>query len=125
LRGKDVLLFFSEGVMCEACFEQIQSLEQRSADLKKRGLTLINITTDPPAELQQAVRAYGIKTPMVSDESRSMSDAYGATGQGMHPNTDGHTFVLLDRGGRIRWRKDYATMFVQPSKLFSEIPRVH
>jgi hypothetical protein len=62
---------------------------------------------------------------MVSDESRSMSDAYGATGQGMHPNTDGHTFVLLDRGGRIRWRKDYATMFVQPSKLFSEIPRVH
>jgi peroxiredoxin len=125
LRGKDVLLFFSEGVMCQACFEQIQSLQQRSAELRRRGLTLINITTDPPNALLEAVREYGIQTPMISDESRTMSDAYGATGQGMHPDTDGHTFVLVDRSGRIRWRKDYTTMFVPPDKLFSEIPKVH
>ncbi len=125
LRGKDVLLFFSEGVMCEACFEQIQSLEGRASELRQRGLTLINITTDPASELQQAVQQYGIKTPMISDESRAMSDAYGATGQGMHPNTDGHTFVLIDARGKIRWRKDYTTMFVKPDQLFGEIPRVH
>lgn len=125
LRGRNVLLFFSEGVMCEACFEQIQSLEHRSADLQKRGLTLINITTDPAAELQQAVQQYGIRTPMISDESRVMSDAYGATGQGMHPDTDGHTFVLIDAKGKIRWRKDYTTMFVEPNKLFGEVPKIH
>lgn len=125
LRGKNVLLFFSEGVMCQACFEQIQSLQQRSSELRKRGLTLINITTDPPEALREAVQEYGIETPMISDESRAMSDAYGATGQGMHPNTDGHTFVLVDRRGRIRWRKDYTDMFIQPSQLFAEIPKVH
>lgn len=125
LRGKNVLLFFSEGVMCEACFEQIQSLEQRSADLQKRDLTLINITTDPAGTLQEAVQAYGIQTPMISDESRAMSDAYGATGQGMHPDTDGHTFVLIDGKGDIRWRKDYTTMYVEPDKLLSEIPELH
>lgn len=125
LRGKNVLLFFSEGVMCQACFEQIQSLQQRSAELRKRGLTLVSITTDPSDALREAVQEYGIETPMISDESRAMSDAYGATGQGMHPNTDGHTFVLIDRKGRIRWRKDYSDMFIQPNQLFAEIPKVH
>ena len=111
--------------MCQACFEQIQSLEQRSAELRRRGLTLVNITTDPPDVLLEAVSSYGIKTPMISDQSHAMSSAYGAIGQGMHPDTDGHTFVLVDSGGRIRWRRDYTTMFVQPDRLFAEIPRVH
>jgi peroxiredoxin len=123
LRGKNVLLFFSEGVMCQACFEQIQSLQQRSADLRKRDLTLINITTDPPDVLREAVSGYGIETPMISDESHAMSSAYGAIGQGMHPDTDGHTFVLIDAQGKIRWRKDYAEMFIPPNKLFAEIPK--
>lgn len=125
LRGKNVLLFFSEGVMCQACFEQIQSLQQNSAELRRRDLTLINITTDPADVLREAVSAYDITTPMISDESRGMSSAYGAIGQGMHPDTDGHTFVLIDRSGRIRWRKDYTTMFVQPDRLFAEIPKVN
>ena len=125
LRGSSVLLFFSEGVMCQACFEQIQSLEQRAAELKSRGLTLVNITTDPPNVLRQAVEQYGIKTPMISDQAGVMSRAYGAIGQGMHSNTDGHTFVLVDRNGRIRWRRDYTTMFVPPDQLLAAIPNVN
>ena len=122
LRGKNVLLFFSEGVMCQACFEQIQSLEQRSADLRKRDLTLVNVTTDPPDVLREAVSGYGIETPMISDESRDMSSAYGAIGQGMHPDTDGHTFVLIDRGGRIRWRRDYTTCSYRPISCSPKFP---
>jgi peroxiredoxin len=125
LRGKNVLLFFSEGVMCQACFEQIQSLEKRSADFHNRDLTLINITTDSSDILREAVNGYGIKTPMISDESRAMSNAYGAIGQGMHPDTDGHTFVLVDRTGRIRWRHDYTNMFIEPDQLFAEMPVIH
>jgi hypothetical protein len=50
-----------------------------------------------------------------------MSTAYGTLGQG---NTDGHTFVLLDRAGRIRWRRDYTTMYVPPNQLFTAIPNI-
>lgn len=124
LRGQNVLLFFSEGIMCQACFEQIQSLQARADQLEARGLTLVNITTDPPDALRQAVRQYGITTPTLSDRDGAISTVYGAIGQGMHPNTDGHTFVLLDRDGRIRWRHDYQTMFVPPDELLVAIPRV-
>lgn len=124
LRGRNVLLFFSEGVMCQACFEQIRSLQARAAELRRRRLVLVNVTTDPPGVLRQAASAYRITTPLVSDENRDMSRAYDVLGQGMHPDSAGHTFVLVDRSGRIRWRNDYGTMFVQPATLLAQLPRV-
>ena len=122
LRGRNVLLFFSEGVMCQACFEQIQMLQKNWRELQRRGLVLVNITTDPPDTLRDAAQAYGVLTPLVSDEDRNMSNAYAVLGQGMHPDTAGHTFVLVDKRGRIRWRRDYSKMYVKPGELFAEIP---
>ena len=124
LRGRNVLLFFSEGVMCQACFEQIQALQQDAAELRARGLTLVSITTDSERTLRDAAQAYGVVTPLVSDEDRDMSNAYVVLGQGMHPDTAGHTFILVDGRGRIRWRRDYSEMYVPPEKLFDDIPQL-
>ncbi len=127
LQGKNVLLFFSEGAACAPCLQQIQALEQRAADLKRRGLVLVNITNDEAGIALQAAQRYGITTPLVADEDRDMSGAYDVLGQGMHPNQAGHTFILVDRQGVIRWRRDYwlgseQTMYVKPDKLLADIP---
>lgn len=124
LRGRNVLLFFSEGVMCQACFQEIQALQANANEMKKRRLLLVNITTDTPDVLREAARAYGITTPLISDDNKDMSRIYDVLGQGMHPDTAGHTFVLVDRRGNIRWRRDYTTMYVGPSKLFAELPAI-
>jgi peroxiredoxin len=120
----NTLLFFSEGVMCQACFEQIQSLERVSKQLAARHLNLISITTDPTDVLRQAVSEYRLHTPMISDWNRKISDAYQTLGLGMHPDTDGHTFILVDRHGNIRWRHDYTTMYVPPEQLLKSIPNL-
>jgi peroxiredoxin len=126
LYGHKTLLFFSEGVMCQACFEQIQGLQQFGADLRKRGIQLVSITPDSPDSLRQAIGQYGITTPMISDESRSMSEAFNTLGQGMHAETPGHAFALIDKG-RVLWYRDYwlspyRTMYVAPKKLLADIP---
>jgi len=123
-KKKDTLLFFSEGVMCQACFEQIQSLERISGQLAKRHLALVSITPDSPAQLRQAVADYKIHTPLLSDESRRMSTDYDVLGLGMHPDMPGHTFILVDRHGVIRWRHDYKEMFVPTDKLLKAIPNI-
>lgn len=126
LRGKDVLLFFSEGVMCQACFQQIQALQQSDAELRARGLTLVSITTDSESTLREAAQAYNVVTPLVSDEDRDMSDAYGVIGApgAMHSDNLGHTFILLDARGQIRWRRDYTEMYVPPEELFDAMPQL-
>jgi peroxiredoxin len=123
LRGHRVLLFFSEGVMCEACLRQITDLEARSELLRRRGVEgLVNITTDESAVLRQAVSAYGIRTPTVADTDRSMSTAYDVLGGGMHADTPNHTFILVDRDGTVVFRRDYPSMFVDARELAAELP---
>ena len=129
VRGKRTLLFFSEGVMCQACFEQIRDIENVSAELEKSGIALVSITPDSPEELREAVELYGISTPMISDEDRDMSAAFDTLGQGMHEDTPGHAFVLVDGSGKVVWQRDYwlepyRTMYVEPATLLADLAAI-
>ena len=125
LRGKKTLLFFSEGVMCQACFEQIKGLEQMQSELDRRGIALVSITPDSPANLRQAIGQYGIESPMIADEDRDMSAAFDTLGRGMHADTPGHAFALVERG-KVIWYRDYwlppaRTMYVEPAKVLDDL----
>lgn len=124
--GRKTLLFFSEGIMCQACFEQIKGLEQFGAELDKRGIRLVSITPDSPNELRQAISAYGITTPMIADDDRDMSEAFNTLGKGMHSYTPGHAFALVSKG-KVLWYRDYwlppdQSMYVEPEQLLADIP---
>jgi len=126
IRGRKTLLFFSEGVMCQACFEQIKGLEQMGAELGRRGIQLVSITPDSAADLEQAIGQFGIATPMIADENRDMSKAFNTLGKGMHGDTPGHAFVLVERG-RVVWQRDYwlapyQTMYVDPTQVLDDLP---
>lgn len=126
MRGRKTLLFFSEGVMCQACFEQIRDIEGVNAQLAKKGVSLVSITPDSRSVLRQAIEQYGISTPIISDEDRDMSAAFDTLGQGMHADTPGHAFVLLDRTGTVVWQRDYwlapyRTMYVEPERLLADL----
>jgi peroxiredoxin Q/BCP len=124
-KGK-TLLFFSEGVMCQACFQQIKGLEDVGAELRKRGVRLLSVTPDSSGELRQAVAQYGITTPMIADTDRDMSAAFNTLGKGMHGDTPGHAFVLVNRG-KVLWYRDYwlpptRSMYVKPRQLLADMP---
>ena len=126
IRGRKTLLFFSEGVMCQACFEQIKGLERMGDVLKRRGIQLVSITPDSAADLEQAIGMYGIATPMIADDDRDMSRAFNTLGQGMHADTPGHAFVLVERG-KVIWQRDYwlapyRTMYVEPQQVLDDLP---
>jgi len=126
LEAKTTLLFFSEGVMCQACFEQIKGLEQMRAELDKRQIELVSITPDSPADLEQAIGQYGIESPMIADADRDMSAAFDTLGRGMHADTPGHAFVLIEKG-KVLWYRDYwlppdRTMYVEPAKVLADLP---
>jgi peroxiredoxin len=127
LRGQKTLLFFSEGVMCQACLQQISDIDQIGDEMAKRHIELISITPDTPADLKQAIDQYGITSPMIADEHGDMSTAFNMLGKGMHADTPGHAFVLINRRGKVLWQRDYyqspyRTMYVKPAELLREIP---
>ncbi len=129
LAGKDVLYYLSEGVMCQACLVQIQALQQHAAHLTRAHLTLVSITNDDAATLAQAAADYEITTPLLADVDRSIVKSFGVlggipAGVGMHTDTADHTFVLVDRSGRVRFVKDFPSMWVDVDTLLAELPKV-
>lgn len=122
LAGRKTLMFFSEGVSCQACMVQAADL-QKSKALMRAGIGLVSVSTDAPGDLAQAARQYGIHTPLLADPTTQMSSAYGMLGHGGmgHPTQDGHAFMLLDADGTVLWHRAYQEMYVEPSRLLADV----
>ena len=63
---------------------------------------------------------------MIADDGRTRSQAFNALGKGMHGDTPGHAFALIDKG-KVLWYRDYwlpptRSMYVEPAKLLADIP---
>ena len=125
LAGKNVLYYFSEGSGCQACMVQIQALEQHMAHLTRQHLTLVSITNDDPSILLQAAAGYKVSTEIVADPDRSMTKRFGALGGGMHADTASHTFILVDKAGKVRFVKDFPNMWIDPGALLKQLPTVN
>ncbi len=122
LRSRKTMLFFSEGVNCQACMVQAADL-QKNDTLKKAGIELVSVTTNQPGDLATAARQYGIHSPLLADPTTEMSKAYGMLGHGGmgHPTQDGHAFILLGADGKVLWHRAYQEMYVKPAQLLSDM----
>jgi len=127
-KGKNVLLYFQEGLTCQPCWDQLSSLEKDSAKVKAAGVdAVLSITTDPANLIARKTRDMGLTTPVLSDPSLTVSEKYSANRYGMMGATrDGHSFILVGPDGTIRWRADYGgapdyTMFVPVDKLLNDL----
>ena len=127
-RGKNVLLYFQEGLSCQPCWDQIKDLEQNQAALKGAGVdAVVSITTDPANLIGQKVADEKLSTPVLSDPELRVSQAYQANQYGMMGDMrDGHSFILVGPDGKIRWRADYGgapdyTMFLPTQKVLADL----
>ena len=121
-RGRNVLLFFNEGVGCDACFYQTAKLEADDA-FTKLGVPLVPIVMNDVGLVQTELGRFGVRTPYLSDPDGSISRAYGTIGTGHHANLPGHSLVLVGPDGSIRWRADYPGMWVEPSQVAATVAR--
>jgi peroxiredoxin len=119
--GKDVLLYFSEGVGCDTCFYQMRDLERNASELSAKGLTVLPIFVNPADQVKAELDRFGLTTPFLVDADERVSAAYGVIGTGMHENLPGHSFILVDGAGKIAWRGDYPSMFVTTDQLLTDI----
>lgn len=120
-RGHDVLLYFNEGVGCDACFYQMVELEQNGERMAEAGLTVLPIVVNPAPDVRRELVRFGIRTPYLIDEGARISQAYGMLGKGMHAHLPGHGFVLVDGEGTVRWAMEYPTMFVSSDDLLAAV----
>lgn len=106
---------------------------QGDADFRGLGVELVSISPDPPEAWADVVAEYEIRTPALSDAANRVADRYGVMrwrvprGADVDAAEPGHTFVLVDEGGRVAWVRDYGApehgglMYVEPADLVRAI----
>lgn len=130
-RGRQVLLYFHEGLMCAPCWKQVDDIQADLAKFNALGIDEVAaISTDPVSAQQQRAQVRGVSIPVLADVDKAVSAEYDALSYGMMGGSlPGHTFILVGPDGTIVWRADYGgapdfTMYVPNPTLLAELERV-
>ena len=129
LRGKKVVLFFTEGLMCyPSCWNQMVAFGDDKTFNNSDTVTL-SIAVDRKDEWGQAVE----KMPELSraivlfDSDRKVSNDYGvlSLSSSMHKGQfPGHTYLILDKEGVVRFTYDDPQMGIRNDELKSELEKL-
>lgn len=127
LAGKNVVLFFNEGLMCyPSCWEQISSF---GADPRFKGedITAVAVVVDSPEDWQREAVA---KMPTLAntltlfDKGGAASRSLGllTVSSSMHKGQfPGHSYVLADKTGVVREMLDDPAMGINNDALIKRI----
>src|SRR3972149_1292975 len=87
----NTLLYFSEGIGCAPCFDQIVDLEADWDRFAALNVELVSVMIDPMEELRAEIDSRGIRGIVAADEDKSASWEDDAMEAGMHPGVNpGH-----------------------------------
>ncbi|HEY2639771.1 MAG TPA: thioredoxin-dependent thiol peroxidase [Streptosporangiaceae bacterium] len=83
LRGRRVIIYFYPAAMTPGCTTQACDFRDSLASLAAAGFAVLGISPDSPAKLAKFRDRDGLTFPLLSDQSKSVLEAYGAYGEKM------------------------------------------
>lgn len=125
LRGKNIILFFNEGLMCyPSCWNQIAEFGKDNNF--KKNTVVLNITVDSKKNWQEAVAKMPelAAATVLLDTDKKVSALYGvlALPSSMHKGQfPGHSYVVIDQKGIVRFVHDDEQMAIRNQELANEI----
>ncbi|MEK7213083.1 MAG: redoxin domain-containing protein [Patescibacteria group bacterium] len=129
LKGKNVVLFFNEGLMCyPACWDQIAQLAS-DGRLNNKDTVVLSVVVDPVKDWQSAVDKMPelAKATVVFDTDREVSNKFGVltTPSSMHYGSlPGHSYVVIDKEGIVRHVYDDPRMAIHNNQLLDELAKL-
>lgn len=129
LKGKRVVLFFNEGLMCyPACWNQIAALG-KDERLNKDDTVALSVVVDSKNDWEKAIKQMPelSKAKVLFDKGAAVSRIFGVLNlpSSMHPGSlPGHTYVVFDKEGTVRFVFDDPNMGIRNDQLISEISKL-
>ena len=108
LKRKAVLLVFYPGDDTPVCTKQLCDYRDNLGVFSDLGVDVLAINPQSLKSHERFAKKHALPFPLLSDEDKSVCRDYGAVGLlGMTKRA----LVLIDRGGKIRWRRTDLPVF--------------
>lgn len=125
-KGKNTVLFFNEGLMCyPACWNQIATFGSDNR-FNTDQTQAFSVIVDPSTSWQRAIDQMPelSKSQVLFDSGASVSEKLGLLilPSSMHRGSlPGHTYIVLDKEGIVRYVKDDPNMAIANDLIMSKI----
>ncbi len=126
LKGKNVVLFFNEGIMCyPACWNQVAALGT-DQKFNNQDTVALSVVVDKPGDWQQAMAKMPdlAKATILFDQNSAVSRQLGLLSltSSMHKGSvPGHTYIVLDKQGVVRYVYDDPNMAINNDMISKKI----
>jgi peroxiredoxin Q/BCP len=106
LQGQKVVLYFYPKDDTPGCTKEACSLRDGHAELQRRGIKVIGVSTDDEKSHRKFAEKYSLPFTLLADTDHKVADAYGVYGE---KKFMGRTYMgvnrktfLIDEQGRVR-----------------------
>ncbi|HLG90694.1 MAG TPA: redoxin domain-containing protein [Candidatus Saccharimonadales bacterium] len=129
MKGKKTVIFFNEGIMCyPACWNQMAALGT-DAQLNNSSVLSASIVVDAPQHWSKAFQQMPdlAKGTVLFDTDKKVSEQYGmlTLESSMHRGSmPGHTYLIIDQQGVVRYTLDDPKMSIRNETLVSELQKI-
>lgn len=130
LKSKNVILFFSEGLMCyPACWDQMAAFGKDTKQFADKNTQVLVIVNDPKNDWKQAIDKMPelAQATVLLDTDKKVAVAYNMLSlpSSMHKGLlPGHTYVVVDKEGIVRYVLDDPQMATRNQQMLAEIDKL-
>ncbi|HWD38687.1 MAG TPA: redoxin domain-containing protein [Fimbriimonas sp.] len=122
-RGKNVLLVFFLGDYCVHCLTQLDMIDKRIHEFDRENVSVLAVCSAPPSKNKESKALTGLHVAMLSDRNHENARRFASYDD--FENLELHSTILIDKEGRVRWKRTGGDPFTDIDFLLQEVHRVN
>ncbi len=122
-RGKNVLLVFFLGEACVHCVGQLKSINDKMPDFQAQNTVVLGVCSQTPTLLKKSLILNPVKVTFLSDNNHENARRFSSYDD--FENIELHSTILIDKQGKVRWKRTGGDPFMNIDFLLGEIKRLN
>ena len=123
MKGKNVVLVFFLGAACTHCVGQLKAINDRAAEFGAEDTVVLAVCSATPAELKKATALDQANVKFLSDNAHENARRFSSYDD--FEDMELHSTILIDRQGRIHWKRTGGEPFMNIDFLLSALKRMN
>lgn len=122
-KGRNVILVFFLGEACVHCVGQLKSLNDRASEFEAMDTALLGVCSASPASLKASTKLDQASIQFLSDTNHENARRFSSYDD--FEDMELHSTILIDKAGRVRWKRTGGDPFMNIDFLLGELKRVN
>ncbi|MDQ2987187.1 MAG: redoxin domain-containing protein [Armatimonadota bacterium] len=121
-RGKNVLLIFYLNEACVHCVEQLAKINERLKEFSDKNTVVLGVSSTTPEKNRESLKLGDFGITLLSDTAHENARRFASYDD--FEEMELHSTILIDKDGKIRWKRTGGDPFMNIDFLLREIARI-